>query len=43
VSGILSNAGTTRMARDYINGLSQKYRGNPAYQGYDNSNMNCLT
>ena len=27
-------------ARDHINSLSQKYTGNPVYQGYGNSNVN---
>ena len=27
-------------ARDHINGLSQKYTGNPVYQGVGNSNQN---
>ena len=29
-------------ARDHINSLSQKYSGNPVYQGYGNSNLNRL-
>lgn len=29
-------------ARDHINSLSQKYTGNPVYQGFGNSNVNRL-
>jgi len=29
-------------ARDHINSLSQKYTGNPVYQGYGASNVNRL-
>jgi PPOX class probable F420-dependent enzyme len=29
-------------AREHINGLSQKYTGNPVYHGYGNSNVNRL-
>ena len=29
-------------ARDHINSLSQKYTGNPVYQGYGNSSVNRL-